>query len=189
MAPAVPSQSRPASRVVPPAARPADRAVVQVHIHQSRSALPGPPADPCGPLVSMWRGLPEPPLRRQPTRAVSSTQPVRSINEPRQDPGTGPEVRWLGDQRDDFEKSSTCSMAAWPDHDAARLHRKGRLALAPELVVRVPVARMQPLLGDLAVRDVEDLHAVVVEHHALTLAGGLCQHDGVGVVRQHIVDL
>src|SRR5437870_1009992 len=43
------------------------------------------------------------------------------------------------------------------------------LRSAPEVVRRVGVAGMQPLLGDLAVLDVEDLDGVVVEGLAFAL--------------------
>src|SRR6266536_2683572 len=78
----------------------------------------------------------------------------------------------------------------WGDLPRNLTAERGRtLALAPELVDRVRVARMQPLFRDLAVGDVKDLHALVVERSALPLAGGPGQDDGVVVVRQHLVDL
>src|SRR6266542_195732 len=60
---------------------------------------------------------------------------------------------------------------------------------APEVVRRVGVAGMKPLLGDVAVLDVEDLDGVVVEGLALPLAPRPSERHGVLVVGQDRVEV
>src|SRR5437899_155806 len=60
---------------------------------------------------------------------------------------------------------------------------------APELVARVNVAWVEPLLRHLAVLDVEHLNGVVVQLLPFALARRLGQDDRVLVVGQHCVEV